>query len=155
MLGSILLFVLGLPLVVYNAPACFFGTSFEDEYFKEREDRLIAHNESSKAWNAEGRRRCLDHLFSDSSGAKALFVRVRVAEPWKALATPSSFPIVGMHALVPIGSGDLIPDVFNDLTEGRLVWPEPLRIVNTDAFDLSALEVSHPVPSPSPIAGLF
>lgn len=134
-LASIMLFVLGLPLVVYNAPACFFGTSFEDEYFRERENRIVAHNESTKAWKSEGRRRCSDHLFSDSSG-EHLFVRIRVVD-----TTETTSPLVRMHALAPLPLGDLIPDVFTELAEERLELPDPLRIVNTEAFDLSALEV--------------
>lgn len=119
----------------YNAPACFFGTSFQEDYFKAREDRLVAYNESTKAWNAEGRRRCLDHLFSDSSGGLSLFLGIRVAD------TDRSFPVIRMHVLRPLSSGDMIPDVFTELTEGALEWPVPLRMVNTEAFDLSALEV--------------
>ena len=134
--GSILLFVLGLPLVIYNAPACFFGTSFEDEYYRERQNRLVAHNESTKAWKREGRRRCSDHLFADSSGAMSLFVRIRVAD-----TTETASPLVRMHALTPLPVGDMIPDVFTELTEERLELPAPLRIVNTEPFDLSALEV--------------
>ena len=143
--GSILLFVLGLPLVVYNAPACFFGTGFQEEYFREREERLAAHNESTKAWKAEGRRRCFDHMFSDSSGARSLFMRIRVAD-----VTDRPLPEVRMHALTPLSSGDMIPDTFEDLTENFLEWPAPLRMVNNEALDLSALEVK----TPSPFASL-
>lgn len=120
----------------YNAPACFFfGTDFQEQYFKAREDRLVAHNESTKAWKAEGRRRCLDHLFSDGSGGFSLFLGIRVAD------TARSFPVIRMHALTPLTIGDLIPDVFTELTDEGLEWPAPLRMVNTEPFDLSALEV--------------
>ena len=119
----------------YNAPACFFGTSFQEEYFKARQDRLVVYNESTKAWKAEGRRRCLDHLFSDGYGGLSLFLRIRVAD------TDRSFPVIRMHALTPLSIGDMIPDVFTELTEDGLEWPAPLRMVNSEAFDLSALEV--------------
>ena len=113
--GAILLAVLGLPLVIYNAPACFFGDSFQDEYYQQREDRLVAHNQTTQAWKAEGRRRCLDHLFAGGSMGRALYVRITVAE-----VAAGSFTVVSTHPLVPLTNGDMIPDTFEDLEEERI-----------------------------------
>lgn len=139
--GAILLAVLGLPLVIYNAPACFFGDSFQDEYYQQREDRLVAHNQTTQAWKAEGRRRCLDHLFAGGSMGRALYVRITVAE-----VAAGSFTVVSTHPLVPLTNGDMIPDTFEDLEEERIPFPSALRMVNTVPFDLSRLEVSQPHP---------
>lgn len=133
--GAILLAVLGLPLVIYNAPACFFADGFVDEYYNARAGRIAQHNASTAAWRSEGRFRCLDHLFDGGDDGPVVFVRVAVTG-----YSNNREPVLATHSLVPLARGDMIPDLFEDLEGGDLSWPAPLRLVNQVAFDLARLE---------------
>jgi hypothetical protein len=133
--GAILLAVLGLPLVIYNSPACFFADGFVDEDYEARAGRIARHNASTAAWRAEGRRRCSDHLFDGGHAGPVLFVRVGLSATRTGAA-----PVLMTHSLVPLSRGDMIPDLFDDLEGAALSWPAPLRLVNQVAFDLAHLE---------------
>jgi hypothetical protein len=58
-IGSVVLCVLGLPLVIFNSPACFFGGGdFAERLYEQRKALLLEYNRTVREWESSGRARC-------------------------------------------------------------------------------------------------
>lgn len=121
--GAVLLCVLGLPLVVYNGPACFFADgSYIERLYDERQAHLLAYNQTVAAWAGGGRQRC-SRLTNQLTIKVSLVAPAGSDDPWE-LQAP----------LVQRNDGDVIPDLLHgDAPEGVA---QPLRTVAPAALDV-------------------
>lgn len=122
LLGAVGLAVLGMPLVIFNAPACFFTDDADmKELHAQRAANLRRYNDSMSAWRARGRARCL--------GLGPLHVRVSEVD----LGGGS---LVHATQLQVLASGDRLLDLEPD---DAAPPPLPLRYVAPEPIQTTAL----------------